>query len=222
MFLNALVYMVENQSNTSISLDTWFNFFGTITGALIGGAIAFFIAKTQIEEQSIKDREREKRGIAQKLKLDTYLELNNILREYEKEVMWLYANIAHYEVGNMSLEEYNNKHFEANEIMIPSLIRKILGLRIVVPEIIDKHDVIRDVYSLFSSMVYYKYKNKNEFIEDLISEDTSEEEKAFFEELNTDYLENDNQTITDYLNAHNDLVQELLEDIQNKIELIIK
>lgn len=221
MLINSLVYMVEVEKSNGISLDTWFNFFATIFGALIGGWVAYVVAKKQITEQIKNDKEREKESIAQRLKLDTYLELNIILREYEKEVMWLYGNIAHYEVGDTSFEEYESKHFESNEINIPGLIRKILSLRIIVPEIIDKHDVIRDVYSLFSSMIYYKYKNKDELIDSLVDENTSEEDRIFYEELNTKYLENDNQTITDYLMAHNNLVQELLEDIQKKIKEIV-
>lgn len=186
--------------------------------ALIPALLSFFgwILKPYL------DKKYEKKTRTENLALETYRELNKVVRDYEKEVALLYANVAKFEVGDIDEKQYEENYYQISEHKIPDLIRSIIGLVVFVPEIEVTHNIVRTQYNILSSMIYYKYRNINDFATDFNTEEDSEEEKIAVEKLIDFYLSDSNSAIIENYLAHEALVDSLLKKIQTNIKKINK
>lgn len=97
IFLNILI-SIETPYNTGDS-GTWLSFFGSYLGAIIGGIVAYYIAKMQFER--LDSKEGEKRGLRQ---YPLLLEVRSELLRIKNELNTLELRMDKYKEFNDQLE----------------------------------------------------------------------------------------------------------------------
>lgn len=250
--LNLIVqYTNESIANEGISPDGWLSLLGTIISSILAAYIAYIVAKQQvkaqtdqvkyqmdeqarqaryqIDEQVKKEDKRERKIIVLKLKLDTYIQLEFLIREYHRETSQLIGDLALYDGKTISKKEYRRRYLIATEDTILRLKRSIQSNLIFLPEFTEEYNNIRTWYDIYAWELYCvtfgKKEDLKESILDGISIDIEAEENTeFIEHLNglqKLFIENPMNQINEAYKAHDEVVIELMTNIASKMQDLV-
>lgn len=205
-YLKAIFEIAKDTDN--LTPDGIMSFFGTLLGTLVAGLIAVWISK----RQSKKDIERERTIISEKLKIDMYLEVNELLKDYENEVYLLYKLFLHYKALNKA-HQYSEASY-IGDILFPKtekdihpLIRKT-KLRIgLLPEIKEKYEYVDEKYRLLVYIIETKLSgiSSDEKLDDIFKETYGE----------------DADGIDSCYEDYNNSIENISNDISNQLKQVL-
>ncbi|MGG0536674.1 hypothetical protein [Priestia aryabhattai] len=149
--------------------DAWIGFWGGYIGAIIGalaaGAIAYFVARRQINLQAEMDNKREKQFLATQLRIEKYQEAYSLLADLNREFVVLRMEVLKYFHKETDLETLRAKDNKCQEnIMI--LNRRINSLEPFIENLPEKHKTIKTNYQVMVNIIYdgYTYPGSNTVI----------------------------------------------------------
>ncbi|MEE3895332.1 hypothetical protein [Priestia megaterium] len=154
--------------NTDAWIGFWGGYLGAIIGALAAGAIAYFVARRQINLQAEMDNKREKQFLVTQLRIEKYQEAYSLLSELNREFAVSSGLVIKYVHKDIALEELRSKEDQCQKNIL-ALTRKIKSLEPFVQDLKELHDNIQTRYWLMGNIIYdgYTYPNNpKKFIED--------------------------------------------------------
>ncbi|QSI43418.1 hypothetical protein [Bacillus altitudinis] len=118
------------------SMDNWFSFFGSYSGAIVGGIVAYFISKLQWQNHKKSEEENRKINelfglICVKRELKKIHQSIEILERVKKNFLEKYKNFTHedfyiqsYNLENLDLDNWDNINFSDSD-----LVEKLLKIQ---------------------------------------------------------------------------------------------
>ncbi|WP_144645346.1 hypothetical protein [Priestia megaterium] len=142
--------------DTDAWIGFWGGYLGAIIGALAAGAIAYFVARRQIDLQAEMDNKREKQFLATQLRIQKYQEAYSLLGDLNREFVVLRMEVLKYihkEIDLTALRTIDDKCQE--NIMI--LNRRINSLEPFIEKLPQAHKTIKANYQIMVDIIYDGY-----------------------------------------------------------------
>lgn len=190
--------------NTDAWIGFWGGYLGAIIGALAAGAIAYFVARRQINLQAEMDNKREKRFLVTQLRIEKYQEAYSVFSDLNREVAIWRSLVINYSKSRITLEELRAKEDQCQQNII-MFTRKINSLEPFVADLKEINDYIIKRYVDICNIIYdgYTYPNNKK----KIAVDTS---------LGT--FKNKSEELMIYIVNISDKINSYLKNEMNKLE----
>ena len=144
--------------NTDAWIGFWGGYLGAIIGALAAGAIAYFVARRQINLQSEMDNKREKQFLATQLRLEKYQEAYSLLTETNREFAISDVLVTNYYKSEITLEELKRDEKQSQNNIL-ALRRRLRGLVPFVEGLGEDLDTITKLHLVFTGIIRDTYIN---------------------------------------------------------------
>lgn len=126
--------------------------------------------KTYLENQIKSNIERDKKIISDRFKLETYLKLFNLLKEFRKEAFALYELADNYDSKVTDKSTYFNDLKKITEHIIPNLEKEIEGLIMIVPKIKKSYYEILEYYGHLAYIIEHRLPEEREKFDIAVAE----------------------------------------------------
>ncbi|MED4064423.1 hypothetical protein [Priestia megaterium] len=153
---------------TDAWLGFWGGYLGAIIGALAAGAIAYFVARRQINLQAEIDNKREKQFLVTQLRIEKYQEAYSLLSDLNREFAISQHLVLNYFHKKITLEVLRDKEDQCQQNVM-MLTRKINSLEPFIKNLKEAHDIIKSRYWDMGNIIYdgYTYPgSKKRFADD--------------------------------------------------------
>ncbi|WP_454844395.1 hypothetical protein [Priestia megaterium] len=140
--------------------DAWIGFWGGYLGAIIGalaaGAIAYFVARRQINLQAEMDNKREKQFLATQLRIEKYQEAYSLLAETNREFAIISLLPVDYYEGSIDLEKFKIDYNQSQDKIL-AFRRNLIGLEPFVEGLGESMKIISELNNKMDTIIYNNY-----------------------------------------------------------------
>jgi len=144
--------------NTDAWIGFWGGYLGAIVGALAAGAIAYFVARRQIDLQAEMDNKREKQFLATQLRLEKYQEAYSLLTETNREFAISDVLVTNYYESEITLEELKKDEKQSRNNIL-AFRRRLQGLVPFVEGLDEDLATITKLHIVLTSIIRDTYIN---------------------------------------------------------------